>query len=220
MFGPVLLASSRDKDDDNGYLEFMVLAFAVALSALLMVELCQYYDIFKMKSNKQQHENNNSNSNNNRWNQHNLLTFLDLFIDDRDRSRPLTVTHIYLLIGCAAPCVLASLIRTFPAADAAAAAAAAAAAGTVSASVSVPAMQLLRHLGWLSVGVGDSAAAIVGTACGRHKWTRAGSGGGGGGGRSIEGSLACLLSMVAAGVSVMLATSRMGAQIMWETEVS
>ncbi len=51
--------------------------------------------------------------------------------------------------------------------------------------------------GWLSVGVGDSLAAIVGSNWGRTRWSRNSS-------RTVEGSLACLCSMVFAGAVVIV----------------
>jgi dolichol kinase len=51
---------------------------------------------------------------------------------------------------------------------------------------------LLPHLGWIVVGVGDSAAAIVGTQYGKHTWFHSK--------RTVEGSVAMLLSMTVAAI--------------------
>ena len=57
---------------------------------------------------------------------------------------------------------------------------------------------LLPHLGWITVGVGDSAAAIVGSRFGKHKWR--------GTSRTIEGSCAMFISMLSVSLCVLLMT--------------
>lgn len=57
---------------------------------------------------------------------------------------------------------------------------------------------LLPHLGWITVGVGDSFAAIIGSQCGVHKWP--------GTNRTIEGTCAMFLSTLLTALLVMYVT--------------
>jgi dolichol kinase len=54
---------------------------------------------------------------------------------------------------------------------------------------------LLPHLGWITVGVGDSAAALVGSRFGKHKWR--------GTSRTVEGSCAMFISMLSVSLCVL-----------------
>jgi len=94
------------------------------------------------------------------------------FVDQRDASRALTLTHIQLAVGCALPVWCASILIT---------------------SESYEVMKsrralstLLPHLGWISVGVLDAVSAVVGKACGRFRWP--------GTSRTLEGTMAGFLA--------------------------
>ncbi|EWM24180.1 dolichol kinase [Nannochloropsis gaditana] len=82
------------------------------------------------------------------------------FLDDRDMG-PLVVTHLYLLLACAFPLWLSFLLPPNR----------------------PPSLPLA---GILVVGMGDAAAATVGTLCGKHRWpwTR----------RTLEGSAAFFIA--------------------------
>jgi dolichol kinase len=47
---------------------------------------------------------------------------------------------------------------------------------------------ILPHLGWISIGIGESMGAIIGTYFGKNKWK--------GRSRTLEGSLSMLVSMI------------------------
>ena len=57
---------------------------------------------------------------------------------------------------------------------------------------------ILPHLGWITVGVGDSAAAIVGSRFGKHKWR--------GTSRTLEGSCAMFISMLTVSLCILFLT--------------
>ncbi|XP_074650934.1 dolichol kinase-like isoform X1 [Tubulanus polymorphus] len=85
-----------------------------------------------------------------------------IFLDEKDQGS-LIVTHIYLLVGCTLPLWL------YP----------------YSLNIQYGCM-LLWFAGILSVGVGDTAASVIGSMCGRHKWPD--------GHKSMEGTLAAIMA--------------------------
>jgi dolichol kinase len=93
--------------------------------------------------------------------------FMYQFVDERDGGAVI-LTHLYLLLGCAAPLWLHySLLPSQP-----------------------TRLELLPALsGVLVLGVGDSAASLFGVALGRSRW-------GGGSHKTIEGSLAMFFAVV------------------------
>ena len=68
---------------------------------------------------------------------------------------------------------------------------------------------LLPHLGWITVGVGDSAAAIVGSRFGKHKWT--------GTSRTVEGSCAMFVSMFTVSLFVLFTMGNYSDQLDFKT---
>ncbi|CAG8552799.1 4372_t:CDS:10 [Gigaspora margarita] len=99
--------------------EFMHLAFSVALSAFIFLEYLRYFAVYPLGKN--------------------IHIFLSEFLDNRD-SGPCILSHLYLLVGCAA-CIWMQ--------------------GTsVLANIS----------GILTLGLGDAMASIVGKRYGRRRW--------------------------------------------------
>ena len=99
-----------------------------------------------------------------------LSAFLAPYVDGRDHRGPIVVSHIFLLIGCAIPLwlSLAAIPRSGQ---------------EPWAGWEVNARDVSMVSGVVCVGMGDSAASLVGRRYGRHKWYW-------GGGKSLEGSLA------------------------------
>jgi len=96
-----------------------------------------------------------------------LTQKLTPFLDAKDSGK-LILTPIYLLVGLSLP------LWIWP-----------------EAAKPNPVNQLSLYSGVISVGVADTAAAVVGSAVGRIKWMSGGS-------RTVEGSFAALLSSLAA----------------------
>lgn len=105
-----------------------------------------------------------------------ISSYFELFLDKRDCAG-YAVSHLYLLLGCAAPLWLwAELVPLLPAGG-------------------PRTLQLIPHCGWLAVGVADAMAAVVGTQCGRRCWPELRSGRMVPSNRSLEGSAAAFGSM-------------------------
>ena len=96
--------------------------------------------------------------------------FYATFIDGRENSDQFLLSHIYLLVGIALPVWIDSAHNCYH--------------HNHHSSISV----ILPHLGWVSIGIGDSMGAIVGTYYGKHKWK--------GSSRTLEGSLSMYFSMI------------------------
>ncbi|CAG8558088.1 25107_t:CDS:10, partial [Dentiscutata erythropus] len=107
---------------ENPYIwlpEFMHLAFSVALSAFIFLEYLRYFAVYPLGKN--------------------IHIFLSEFLDNRD-SGPCILSHLYLLVGCAA-CIWMQ--------------------GTsILANIS----------GILTLGLGDAMASIIGKRYGRRRW--------------------------------------------------
>ncbi|CAG8756104.1 24501_t:CDS:2, partial [Racocetra persica] len=99
--------------------EFMHLAFSVALSAFIFLEYLRYFAVYPLGKN--------------------IHIFLSEFLDNRD-SGPCILSHLYLLVGCAA-CIWMQ--------------------GT---SI------LANMSGILTLGLGDAMASIIGKRYGRRRW--------------------------------------------------
>ncbi len=99
-----------------------------------------------------------------------IAYFLTPYVDGRDLKGPVVISHIFLLIGCAIPLWLSlgSLPRS----------------GTdYLTNWEIPTREVSMVSGVICVGMGDSAASLIGWRFGRRKWLW-------GGGKSIEGSVA------------------------------
>jgi dolichol kinase len=118
-----------------------------------------------------------------------LAAFLAPYVDGRDFRGPVVISHIFLLIGCAIPLwlSLASLPRT----------------GTAYlVGWEVPTREVSMVSGVICVGLGDSAASLMGRRYGHRKWLW-------GGGKSLEGSLAFAVA-VFLGLAAVSAWLRIG----------
>lgn len=157
LFVPALIARPH----------FLALAYGVALCVGLLVECTRALRVAQLGDT--------------------IEAYMRQFTDDRDDAGAGAITtHLYLLIGCAAPLWLHVGLGG---------------GGQRWAGGAGGVAQLLPMCGLLAIGVGDAAAAIVGNRLARtHRW-RPHSG------RSVEGSLAMLLSMVVAGGAALGAIS-------------
>lgn len=106
-----------------------------------------------------------------------IASFLAPYVDGRDFSGPVVISHIFLLIGCAIPLwlALASLPRT--------------GLGYL-AGWEVPSRDVSMLSGVVCVGLGDAAASLIGRRYGHRKWVW-------GGGKSLEGSAAFVAAVFA-----------------------
>lgn len=99
-----------------------------------------------------------------------LTAFLAPYVDGRDHRGPVIVSHIFLLIGCAIPLWLSLAASPRSGQN-----------PWAGWDVIVPDISMIS--GVVCVGMGDSAASLIGRRYGHHKWHW-------GGGKSLEGSLA------------------------------
>ncbi|KAG7343738.1 hypothetical protein IV203_021746 [Nitzschia inconspicua] len=103
-----------------------------------------------------------------------LQSFYVTFVDcTKDNDDQIIVSHIFLIVGCAAPLWLSLVV-----ADA-------------TNNNNTPSM-LLAEFGVICIGIGDAMGAVVGKLYGRQKW-------GGTNPRTLEGSFAMWLSMLVGG---------------------
>jgi len=123
---------------------FQSLAYGVAMAAFLLLEWIKLGEVPPLSAA--------------------VASRMTHFTDRRDVGLA-TVTHIYLLAGCAIPLWLSL------------------------ANIHNVHHVLSGYAGLLILGVGDTVAAAVGTACGRHRWP--------GTTRTLEGSFAAILCMIA-----------------------
>ncbi|RDA90340.1 hypothetical protein CP533_6012 [Ophiocordyceps camponoti-saundersi (nom. inval.)] len=106
-----------------------------------------------------------------------IASFLAPYVDGRDFRGSVVVSHMFLLIGCAIPLwlALATVSRS----------------GTAcGAGWEVPTRDVSMVSGVVCVGLGDAAASLIGRRYGRRKWLW-------GGGKSLEGSAAFAVAVVA-----------------------
>jgi dolichol kinase len=103
-----------------------------------------------------------------------LQSFYTAFIDGRkDDGEQVIVSHIFLIIGCAAPLWVSEVLSN---------------------RISSPSSSslLVAEFGVLCIGVGDAMGAVVGKSMGKHMWGK--------NNRTLEGSLAMWLSMIVVGI--------------------
>jgi dolichol kinase len=126
-----------------------------------------------------------------------LTAFLAPYVDGRDYRGPVIVSHIFLLIGCAIPLwlSLAAAPRTGQE-------------PWFGWETTVRDVSMIS--GVVCVGLGDSAASLVGRRYGRHKWYW-------GGGKSLEGSLA-FTAAVTAGLTAAYIWLRVGGWVSFDRQ--
>ena len=99
-----------------------------------------------------------------------LQSFYVAFLDKKDDRGHIIVSHIFLIVGCAAPLWMSEVLSN----------------ETSSSPL------LLSEFGVICIGIGDAMGAVIGKTMGRNKWGK--------NQRTIEGSLAMWLSMIGSGV--------------------
>jgi dolichol kinase len=129
-----------------------------------------------------------------------LTAFLAPYVDGRDHRGPVIVSHNFLLIGCAIPLWLSLAGVTRGGQD-------------PWAGWDINFRDVSMVSGVVCVGMGDSAASLVGRRYGRHIWYW-------GGGKSVEGSLA-FTAAVTVGLAAGYAWLRVGGWVsqQWESPV-
>jgi dolichol kinase len=99
-----------------------------------------------------------------------LQSFYVTFIDDnKDEETAIIVSHIFLIVGCAMPLWINEVLQ----------------------SSGGKSSLLLAQFGVLCIGIGDAMGAVIGKCMGKHIWGR--------NNRTLEGSFAMLVSMIASG---------------------
>ena len=130
-----------------------------------------------------------------------LTYFLAPYVDGRDHRGPVVVSHMFLLIGCAIPLwlSLAGAPRT---------------GSRPWRGWEVPVVDISMVTGVVCVGMGDAAASLIGRRYGRRKWLWMG-------GKSLEGSLAFAVAVVAGLVMAkgLLVTGGWDADVNWQKMV-
>lgn len=130
-----------------------------------------------------------------------ITSYYRLFLDEKDLTGYWVSSNISLLIGCAFPVVLwaywnerrscvnveTGLACSFPSKMQYGVCRSENARVVSNVEMLEAVRPLLPHLGWITVGVGDSFAAILGYRYGIHKWR--------GTSRTVEGSVAMFMSM-------------------------
>lgn len=124
-----------------------------------------------------------------------ISSYYEMFLDSRDCKRSWTSSNISLLVGCAFPAFICAHWLQPPQCFLAGSdqqggdnmSGSCGLRGSEHSRFLQALRPLLPHLGWITVGVGDSVAAIIGSQFGRHKWK--------GTSRTVEGSVAMFLSM-------------------------
>lgn len=124
-----------------------------------------------------------------------ISSYYEMFLDCRDNKRSWTSSNMSLLVGCAFPAFIWAHWQDPPQCfsvvnDQRVGNKMSDSCGLrdYEHSKFLQALSpLLPHLGWITVGVGDSVAAVVGSQFGRHRWKRSS--------RTVEGSVAMFLSM-------------------------
>eukprot|EP01133_Synstelium_polycarpum_P006244 gene6244-7236_t len=133
----------------------LVLSFGVAIAALLLIELLKYGKVPPLGPA--------------------LSLYMDAFLDARDAGI-VTLTHIYLLLGCSMPVVLTFIYNT------------------QHQTIINTLHPLSPYAGLLTIGVGDSAASYIGVKYGKTRWF--------GTSKSLQGTLAFILSTFIAGTTL------------------
>lgn len=104
-----------------------------------------------------------------------LALFLTPYVDGRDLRGPVVISHIFLLIGCAIPLWLSLASVPRSGSDA-----------LMGWEIDIKDVSMVS--GVICVGLGDSAASLIGRRFGQHKWFW-------NGGKSLEGSMAFAMAV-------------------------
>jgi dolichol kinase len=155
---------------------FTVLALGVAFCAFLILETFRVLVLVPYGSDP-------------------ISSYYEMFLDSRDSKRYWTSSNMSLLVGCAFPAFICAHWLDPPESFSAVTgqhcgenmSCYSGLRGYEHSRFLQALRPLLPHLGWITVGVGDSMAAIVGSQFGKHKWK--------GTSRTVEGSVAMFLSM-------------------------
>jgi dolichol kinase len=126
-----------------------------------------------------------------------LTAFLAPYVDGRDHRGPVIVSHIFLLTGCAIPLWLSLAAVPRSGLD-----------PWVGWEINVRDVSMIS--GVVCVGMGDSAASLIGRRYGRHKWYW-------GGGKSLEGSFAFAVA-VTVGLIVAYIWLRVGGWVLGDRQ--
>lgn len=118
-----------------------------------------------------------------------LTHFLAPFVDGRDLKGPVVISHIFLLIGCSIPLWLT--LGLIPRVE-----------GTIFNAWDISYREVSMVSGVICVGMGDSAASLIGRRFGHHKWPWQGS-------KTLEGSAAFAVT-VGIGLVIAKAWLRIG----------
>lgn len=142
--------------------EFMCLAFVIGFSVFILME---YIRFVRLEPSG-----------------HLLHQFMSTYIDSRD-SGLIILTHIYLLLGCALPVWFHYWIYTEQLQEL-----------QSNTNPSLPAVHTLFFYlpalsGLITLGIGDSAASIIGTYAGKHRWFNSK--------KTIEGTVGMSIAMMA-----------------------
>ena len=120
-----------------------------------------------------------------------LQSFYVAFLDDRkDDGGRIIVSHIFLIIGCAAPLWISEVLSN-------------------RFSSSSSSSLLLAEFGVICIGIGDAMGAVIGKSMGKHKWGK--------NQRTLEGSLAMWFSMIAIGMLACTSVQDYGALLLATT---
>jgi len=110
-----------------------------------------------------------------------LQAFYFAFLDDRkDVGDQMIVSHLFLIVGCAAPLWIGQILGTT--------------------SLPPSSLSLLGQFGIICIGIGDAMGAVIGKTWGKRKWGR--------NQRTLEGSLAMWCSMTGVGIIVCCTSAR------------
>lgn len=145
--------------------DFMLMAYSVSLSSIILIEFVRVY--------LQSYSNN--------WMffiRNKIELFYSRFLDDRDRSRGMILSHCHLILGCAIPLLYLTAIEI------------------ISGGTLTYRNRIIRHFGWITVGIGDTVGAVVGIKYGKRRWI--------GSRKTLEGSGGALLTMIIVSILTMM----------------
>lgn len=143
---------------------FLSLAFGVAVCVLLVIEFIRVSAIFKNIKSIQGNK---------------ITAYYNQFLDEKDQSGKIVLSHIYLLLGIAIPFWLWLVLKQQASGEA-----------FFLVPTIVENLRIMKHFGWLTLGLGDSMSALGGRAYGSFKWPLPHCN------KTFEGSLIGFVSMI------------------------